>query len=193
MRPRIGMLACAAIAVVGLGVGPVATPAQGAESRRHCVTDLSKPNAPTACYDSFRVAIAKATGGRITDAPTDSRVAMKDRRFQARLKAIATQKQVVGQQDTAPIAIFYGEINYQGNVYVYTGSRRCTQSTSDRDYSISRMPAGWDNWMSSYIAYRNCEVTVYDGPNFTGASLPSSTKYSRMGLLDNRTTSIIWS
>ena len=48
-------------------------------SRGHCVTSLTKPGNPTTCYDTFTAVIAAATGGKVTDAPADPRVAMNDK------------------------------------------------------------------------------------------------------------------
>src|SRR5262245_42566595 len=164
MRGRVGMIACAAIAVVGLGLGPAATPARAAEAKtRHCVVSASKGSGAAVCYASFRAAIAAATGGRITDAPNDSRVAMRDRGLQARLNAIDVKKVRTIQADIAPIGIFYESTGFRGSSLIYTGGHPCTQVTTDRDYSVSDVGPLWSDRISSYRAYRNCEVTVYQG------------------------------
>src|SRR5256885_608374 len=77
MRTRIFFLT--SVAVAGMAMTAIATPAKAATAQeRHCVIDVSTPNAPASCYQTFTEAIAKATGGRVTEAPNDPAAAVKD-------------------------------------------------------------------------------------------------------------------
>ena len=101
-----------ASAIGALGLASVVSPvhpnekgvhgrhAVNANKNRHCVTDLSKRDDPTTCYDTFTAAIAAATGGRITDAPADLRVAMNDERFLARVYNTGKKKKKPSRQAT---------------------------------------------------------------------------------------------
>jgi hypothetical protein len=87
MHPRLRTLTLASIAIAALGCASSATPVQPAETAkkpRHCVKSLAEPYTRAVCYDDFTAAIAAATGGQITDAPADVRVAMNDQQPPAR-------------------------------------------------------------------------------------------------------------
>jgi hypothetical protein len=68
----------------------------------------------------------------------------------------------------------YEHANMGGHAIYYFGSGNCTTTTTDNDYSKSSMPGSlwnsWDNQVSSYRDYANCDVKFYDGTNFTAAN-----------------------
>jgi cell wall-associated NlpC family hydrolase len=66
--------------------------AKTARKAGHCVTSLTKTVNPTTCYDTFTAAMAAVTGGKVTDAPADVRVAMKDQGLLARLNVSGDKK-----------------------------------------------------------------------------------------------------
>ena len=128
MHFRLRTLTLASIAIVALGLASSAaaqttttittttttttttTPTTAAKTGKrakiakktgHCVRSVTKPDTPTTCYDTFTAAIAAATGGQITDAPADSRVAMNDQRLLARLNA-GTGKKSGDKKSAAP-------------------------------------------------------------------------------------------
>jgi hypothetical protein len=203
---RLRTFAFASIVVVGIGTASAVTPAQAteeprqaqaAEKPRHCVTNLSQPKAQTVCYSSFTKAIAKATGGRITDAPNDTRIAMRDRRLQARLRATGTNKRVAIANAPAegPIAIFFKGYDFTGQSWIFLGKKDCTKSIGNTDYKIEAMippeaPAGWNNRIRSYITYRRCWVKLYEHAGYSGASLDYDGDRGNLGLLDGNVSSI---
>jgi hypothetical protein len=181
-RPRVARqaLVTAAITIAGLTLAAGAPQAQAAPSARvtappkpttpiHCVRNLSRAGAPTTCYNTFTQAIAAATGGRIADAPSDTRVAMRDRRLLAKLNAPlgkprATARRTAG--DVAPITILFQHRGFNGASLVYTGARDCTASLHDVDYGHDRL----DFEFGSFRAYRGCRLKLFEKPGWTGAS-----------------------
>jgi hypothetical protein len=136
------MLAFASIAVVGMGLASVATPAQAAQKKQRCVVETWKPNSPITCYDSSAVAIADATGGRTTDAPNDARTATNDPFLQARLnKTGAKKKKKKGRVTTAgspaPAVILFDKGAFAGASITYETNRNCPQQDSERDFERS--------------------------------------------------------
>jgi len=197
VRPRVARqaLVTAAITVAGLTLMAGAPPAQAAPgapavaARKaaapiHCVRDLSRAGAPTTCYNSFTTAIAKATGGRVTDAPGDARVAMRDRRLLAKLnalpgakikpkltakatpKATPKAKAAARRAAVAPITILFQDRGFQGSTLTFTSDRGCTGSLGDVDYRRDHV----DFKFGSFWAYRGCRLRLFEKPGWTGAS-----------------------
>ena len=192
---RLRTIAFASIAIAGMGAASVATPAhaKAAEKDRHCVTNLSAPNTPTACYDSFTEAIAKATGGRVTDAPDNGRTAMKDHRFLTRLNAMGAEKDGVGAAAPAPITILFEDADFGGDDRVIVRDHDCTDTVNDTDFELSFVGEDWNDEIGSYKAFRNCFLMLFSDINFGGASIPFADTRTDLGVLDDEVSSIRWS
>ena len=198
---RLRPLGFAAIAMVAMGIAFVATPAQAAEKPRHCVANASDANAPIRCYDSFTTAIAKATGGRVTDAPDNARAALKDARLAAQLNATST-KQVaatIAPQDRASLAanivvsIEYWDSGFGGSTYTWTAPWGCTGTTSDTDWEAATLQSNWNDEIGSYRGYANCWVKHFEHIYFSGISTAYDGGLADMGWMDDETSSIRWS
>jgi hypothetical protein len=165
---RVRTLTFASIAVIGMGMTFLATPAQAAEKDRHCVTNMSAPNTPTTCYDSFTEAIAKATDGRVTDAPDNARKAANDPRLQTQLnsRAINTGGKAT-PQTASPIEIAWEDTDFGGNTWIFSTNRDCTATLDDIDFSEPYLNFG----IRSFRNYRGCASKHYEFPNFEGRSV----------------------
>jgi hypothetical protein len=194
---RIRIIAFAAIVVAAVGAAAsFTTPAQaqaGAGGKgRHCVMNLSAPSAPTTCYDSFTEAIAKASGGRITDAPSDVRAAMRDPKLAAELNSgggIGTKAFVIGVE--------YYLQNFSGASLTFNGDHTCTGTTSDLEYRQAPLPTlggiNWNNNIRSFQGFNNCYQRMWDNANCTGLLLDYTGSSADMGVARDRTECIDWS
>jgi len=202
MRTR--NLAFASVAIAAMGIVSVATPAQAAAGRaqaakvdRHCVTNVE--NASTTCYGSFTEAVAKATDGRVTDAPAQAQTAMNDRRLDAQLNASNTKKSggVTTANRAAAADVVIGiefDGSYRGgDSLTYTASRLCTGSVTDREFSVASMSSRWNDDIGSYRAYGNCWAKHFEHNNFGGNSTPFHSGQDDMGGMEDETSSIQWS
>jgi hypothetical protein len=67
-------------------------------------------------------------------------------------------------------AVFYENSNYTGATLRYYGSGPCTSTTTDADFSLSVMPAGWNDVVSSVRDYNSCDVKLYRDNSFGGGT-----------------------
>jgi len=191
---RLRIITFASIAIAGMGIAFLSTPAQAqvVEKDRHCVADVSAPHTPTTCYDSFTVAIAKATDGRVTDAPDDARTATHDAHLTAQLTAMETRENGVAKL-RAPISIMYDDADFRGSSLIYTGDRDCTNEIGDVIYSVALVRPEWNDRIGSYRAYRGCWLSLFKDLNWTGDSIPFAGDRTDVGFMDDETSSILWS
>jgi hypothetical protein len=192
---RLRIIAFASIVVAAMGVASLTTPAQAQAGGkdRHCVTNVSVPNAPTTCYDSFTTAIAKATEGRITDAPENARKAANDPRLQTQLNATGAKKNGLGTAAVSPVTILYRDADFGGGSWILTGDHDCTGPTDNRDYWMDYVGDSWNDDIGSYKAYRNCWLMLFEDIGYGGASIPFAGTRTDLGILDDAVSSIIWS
>jgi hypothetical protein len=211
MRLRLRSLAFASIVIVGMGIAPAATHAQAAEKPAekprvatpraakpsHCVQSLSPKNAPMTCYSSFRLAIAKATGGRITDAPDNVRIAMNDKRLLERLNWTGAKKQHrVPVRSTAAgdvVSIMYDEDSFRGDSIIYRSTHDCSNQTSDIEFTKEYVGDRWNDRMESYKTFRNCWVRLFEHRGFQGAFLDFAGDRTDFGRLHDEISSLQWS
>jgi hypothetical protein len=70
-------------------------------------------------------------------------------------------------------AIFYWDRGRDGagDQLQYWGGSACSATTSDADFSLSRMPAGWNDEVSAVQDFNGCDVKLYMHDGFrTGTS-----------------------
>ncbi len=68
-------------------------------------------------------------------------------------------------------AKFYDSpFRYSGDRIEYYGSGPCSTTTKDADFSMSVMPRGWDNRISSIQDFSSCDVKLYWDGGFKGDS-----------------------
>ena len=210
---RLRTLTLASIAIVALGLTSVVTPvhprekgvhgrhAVNANKNRHCVMDLSKPDTPTTCYDTFTAAIAAATRGRITDAPADSRVAMNDERFVARVYNTADKKKEAIQtgdkkkEDIQPRefgvigTIFYDDgfgsptLSFNGETCDNTVHNNPTGEGAER--RIAFVGSEWNDDFESFRGGNNCFMRVWEHRDFLGVSTDWHFERSDLGVLND--------
>jgi hypothetical protein len=207
-RRSATLMLLAATAIAALWLTSAATLAQSAEKgehgrhsvnankNRHCVTDLSKPDAPTTCYDTFTAAIAAATRGRVTDAPADSRKALKDERFMARVyNTPDKEKETIQTQDAPPQArifgvvgtIFYDE-NFDGSSR--TWSQESCDDFASIDWEVSYVGDDWNDDFQSAKGGNNCQMRVFEHSGFGGASTPWFWENPWLGVLEDEGSSL---
>jgi len=182
-------LACLVLAIFLIAATP------GAESNRqnHCYSLLSPINENSGdfsqvleskCFDSFSESIRAATKGRVQLDHTIQPEAVTEYMLNGGAEKDLADVQVV-------IGIDWDYTNFAGSSYTWVVSNNgCSSSIQ---YSISSMPAGWDNRVSSARAYSNCNYYYhYQNTNYGGSSVVCNTECSTMGSLDNATSSEKW-
>ena len=143
----------------------------------------STPIIKTACYDTFAQAINAATNGRVH---LDKSIRPEDV-TDMMLNDIESINTPLAQ---IVIGIDWDYINYGGSSYTWVVS---TSGCSDTiQYSVSTMPSGWNDRVSSSKAYSNCSFYHYSDSNFGGTSVACNPNCSTMGILDNATSSERW-
>lgn len=191
---RIRLAVAAGLAALAL---TAPTTAQAAPPAQHCVVNLAKGGA-TSCYTTFTAAVAAATNGRVTDAPSDPRAARGNASFRAKLDE-STKKQASGQT-VAPlggivIGIEYYHIGWAHPSKIFSGDSTCSTQTWDNEYE-------WDLWgdwtwndeISSFETFANCWVDHFDLPQYQGAHLGYQPSQYYIGdTMNDRTTSLRWS
>lgn len=197
MHFRLRTLTLASIAIAALGLASVVTPVQPAETAkkpRHCVKSLSKPDTRTACYDNFTAAIAAATGGRITDAPADVRVAMNDQRLLAKLNATGEKKDTAAIPSAveAPISTLFIDDGFDDDSLTYIGTA-CTGPVSDIDFAEPYVGDEWNDDFESIRTFNNCFARLWEHRDFKGAMLDFFGDRSDLGVLNDEVSSVQWS
>jgi hypothetical protein len=63
-------------------------------------------------------------------------------------------------------------------------------SSLDLDWALNVMPSGWNDRISSFQAYANCDVRLFSNGFLTGSVYGPSTSANSLGSMDNQTSSI---
>ncbi|MEV5239503.1 hypothetical protein AB0K89_10375 [Streptomyces cinnamoneus] len=168
--------------LVALGLGTLATlaavstPALAQESgsaraatSRHCVVDTD--NGTKSCFSTYRESVAFATGGRVTDAPNDTRTAVLDKKFQERLSGPRSEHGVklaknatsarAGAQSV--LGTIYGDKDFGGGSVALLGSGGCKR------YSEFANLYEWNDRISS-VSSGLCNITLHQHSDFLGFS-----------------------
>ncbi|MFF3730086.1 hypothetical protein ACFYXM_07130 [Streptomyces sp. NPDC002476] len=168
MRVRTGVTGLMAAACAGILLAPSpagaapAPEASRAKAGSYCVVKVS--TGKTTCYDTFREYMAAMTGGRITDAPAPEKAAT-DKKFQARLNALATAPGAMGE---AAGASLYENGHFGGRAIGFALDEPC-KNDGRWDAQVSDLAArNFDNITSSVMAWGNCYVELYADTNFRG-------------------------
>jgi hypothetical protein len=173
-------------------------PAVSTAPAQHCVVS---PSGEEGCYASFTEAIAVATGGAITDAPDDSRAAVDDPEFIARLDALgsARPKPTNGSaqlSSSVVVGIVWKDANFLGDSWIFWKPWGCDGNPATKDWEISNLNAppysdyGFNDVISSFRSYAWCTTVLYDDWMGFGASL-SGEEMSYVGdTMNDRTSSI---
>lgn len=195
------------MALLALSMPALVTPHTAAASPTtgpNCVVEVSRPGASDpaeqTCYRTFSEAVAKATGGRVTNAPTDPRAAFGDRDLQKRLNVtMGTQKNPVAAgralQGNVLLGIEYEHVSFGGGSRLFYGDRACTTTTSDAEWGFADLSStGFNDVISSFVTYNNCWVDHYEHSGYAGAHTGyQPTQHSIANWMNDSTSSLIWS
>jgi hypothetical protein len=90
------------------------------------------------------------------------------------------------------LSIDYVNANYGGSSYVWTAPGECLSSGGV--YSVTSMPSGWNDVISSYNDYSNCfHNPHYENAGWKGASVDCGPACSYVGgAMNDRTSSEKW-
>jgi hypothetical protein len=144
------------------GMMSTVAPAQ-ASSEHHCVVNTL--DVRVTCYGSFTVAIAEATSGRVTDAPSHAQKAALDPHLKAELNKLAAEAGIgSARRASTVIEIGYEDEDFGGNSIIFTASRGCTGTLADVDFSAATVSAD----MASYKNFAGCYSKHYEFANFQG-------------------------
>lgn len=188
-KPRTTSRALAAMALATAAVtGPLAVEANAATvvpaSCAYGVAATRTPasNAPVTktCFATFSQALSFATGGRVTVPRSATTVS----------SATLAAAGVVGPDAVQPLlGIEYQDANYGGGGDVYYGNNGsgCSGGTVYGFPTVKK-----DNTYSSSRGFSGCGGTHYQYTNYGGATLPCNNDCSNLGLLNDKTSSIVY-
>ncbi|MGP4005685.1 hypothetical protein [Streptomyces sp. 4N124] len=77
-------------------------------------------------------------------------------------------------------AVFYEHRNYGGSTLTSAGDYGC-DTNSDVDWQRSSMPSAWNDEVSSWHGFSNCQARIYEFTNFAGASYGAYTNSNYVG------------
>jgi hypothetical protein len=146
-------------------------------------SDESSRMVEMACFDTFSQAIHAATGGRVQLDPSTRPEDVTEELLNRVERTGIPAAQVV-------IGIDWDYTYYGGSSYTWVVSE--TGCTPSIQYSVSSMPAGWNDRVSSAKAYSNCKFYHYRDANFGGPYVICNPNCATMGSLDNATSSEKW-
>ncbi len=180
-------------AIVGTTASLLAVPTTaGAASAQSCVVDVSRGGTPV-CYSTFTEAIAKATGGRVTDAPPDSADAAKDPDLTARLNAPVSKDKYSVTADVL-IGIEYYNIGYANPDYIFVAPWGCDSNKTYAEFWFDLWGDwGWNDEISSFRTFSGCMVKHWDLTGYRGDSTPWQYDQYYIGdWMNDRTSSLQW-
>lgn len=169
-----------------------ASPTEG-NHKHHCYALISPIEEGTngsskiiklGCFDNFASSVSAATNGRVQLNSSIRPETVSDEALNSSIGIYSPSSQVV-------IGIDWEDTNFGGSSYTWVVSGSgCSSSTQ---YSVSSMPSGWDNRVSSAKGYSNCNYFYhYQNTSYGGSSVVCNTECSSMGSLDNATSSEKW-
>lgn len=95
------------------------------------------------------------------------------------------------------IAIFYDSTGFSGATFTWTQSSACTPSYDAEWQWDDLADIGWNNRVTSVRTYNQCDVKLFDGKNFGGASSVWIDSASNLGTIgdgwNNRASSVKFS
>lgn len=139
---------------------------------------------PGRCFETYRDAVAYATGGRLQ---LVSGASPKD------VSAVQLSESALG---STMIGRDYEDPNYDCNIFGpclewWVGDDH--GCFGGHDYVASSMPSGWDNQVSSTQAYAGCSRNKnFEHPNYAGAVLTCKPNCATMGVMNDATSSKKW-
>jgi hypothetical protein len=140
---------------------PTTTRSMGVDQPRggkSCVARVSSRE--VTCFDTYREAMALATGGRVANAPLAAADGIGDLGLEAaidQLGAGASSKPTASTMEaTVPLVTEYADPDFGGNSLTIYGTAPCADNGTSNVLDV--MPDGWDNVISSYRTFNNCQA-----------------------------------
>jgi len=82
-----------------------------------------------------------------------------------------------------------GGMDATGGSFTVTAASACDAS-ADIDFSVSTMPSGWNDRVSSFQGYNSCQIKLWQNGAFSGSTFGPITYAYSVGALDNQASSI---
>ncbi|MFE9298381.1 hypothetical protein [Streptomyces niveus] len=182
----------AASLLLGL-VGAVPAQAAGTQQGQSC--NVYVETGAVECYKTYRESIFHATNGLVTNAPADARTAMASEDFARRLNSMvrADGTPVSGVTDVV-ISTSYQHPNGGGSIISHVRPSGCDTDTG-WEWSLNDIDdfdTAWDDRISSWRGYSNCQVNMWEDPGYGGAQTGWHTNLMNMGLMEDEASSIAW-
>jgi hypothetical protein len=184
-----------ALTVAGCAIDP-ADPGEGqarAEltaskpaTARHCV--MSVESGALSCFATFPEAVAVATAGRIVDAPSDARAAVRDPAFLKRVDALPPlaadhaaflNTTFVGMG--VVLGIEFSDAGWGGSTLQFATPLGCDGNHATIDAQVAVMPAGWNDEISSFHSPGTCQQILYADGGFSGQRTPKTNNMLYVG------------
>jgi hypothetical protein len=162
----------------------VGTPASGPYCAAQATPAGHQDQAPAlvTCYASFAASIRAATLGRV-------RLPASARPGTITLAEInAAGSPAATAATTYVLAIDFQNSNYGGVSLAWYQSAKCGS------YYASSMPSGWNDVVSSVIAYNGCATTLFKNASFAATSYPvaKNGSASSLGSFNDAASSQTW-
>lgn len=88
------------------------------------------------------------------------------------------------------LAYMYDNAGNTGSYYTISNSSPC-DTNSDVDFSVANVGTTWNDRISSWTGFAECQIRVYENASYTGSSYGAYTSSSYVGdAMNDRTTSI---
>jgi len=173
-----------------------ASAAHAAPAGRHCVVSASTA-APMVCYSSFTTAITNATGGRVTDAPSDAKTALDDEKLAKKLNDLpsAPARAPSAAASNIVISVEHTGEDFGGSTLTITGTHACDNFTSPVEFTMTSLPSGWNDDIESFRAFANCAGMHFLHIGASGPFNDNGFFFSRTSFpswLDDEVSSIAW-
>jgi len=178
-------IALLALALVGFAPASAA-PAKAEAKAVNCT--YSVETHATHCFDTFAEALAQASGGTVTGAPSDVRKAVSDPKVTAAVNSPSA---------SVVIGVEYYYTGYGTPSLTFYGSHTCTGPTTDVDFYSAPLPTvggiNWNDNIESFIGYNNCWQKMFYWSNCTGPTYGYAAYASDLGSMNDNTECIYWS
>ncbi|SCL26629.1 hypothetical protein GA0074692_2202 [Micromonospora pallida] len=193
----IGLIAAALAAAPASAAEPTSPASTDAtDGPRHCIANVTTPIAKVECFDSFTVAVSKATGGRITDAPQDAGKAAYDAAFEAKLRGLSKLAGQPGVQAQNIIEIDYDYGFWGTDTFTWWVENGGCESNSlgNVKYSVWNLADyGWNDRINAFTNDHLCFSKHFEHAGFQGLAIGWDYGRSSLGPLDGQISSIQWS
>lgn len=167
-----------------------ATPRGGGQ---HCATKLETKQ--TTCFSSYRALVMSLSRGKVTDImdPRQLTEAVVQRIAAASAAGSKKQSSVGPTAVTATnyvLSQIYADAGYSGSSYnIYSEGGCDTDAYADKQ--LDTMPTGWNDRVSSFHSFSQCQTKLYEDGYFGGATYGPYTDSSNVGnAMNDRTSSM---